>query len=481
MVQYLPVGEISLYFALNFIFLFYSSYRVFSYGKLIYKENAEFGFSEGWWIIGRPKDDMDYEWHNWKNFLIEHAFWYIIHMILSQMVRLIKQRPSPFFYAAISFIFIFTRYGIIMTIAAFASAFLFYGLSRSASKVIFWAGSSIYLLALNLLKSDAFFDFLTRHTKLGESEIYEILIVFAWMLLKCISFGIDAIEHRKSRESHSDWEFCLEPFMGYVFYFPTLHLGPIMIYSRYRKSLRQEVSEVSTEKILIFLRDILLSIFWMVFLEGALHFFYVNNLQTNENVVSQLDSWALYGFGYLLGQFFHIKYVIAYGIGMAFARMDDIDPPRKPKCISRIHLYSDMWKHFDHGLYEFLFRYIYCELCAKTSSVGKKLLASLLTFVFIYLWHGFYFYIFIWSLMNFLCLTVESFARQISKTPTYRRFIQEHFNQTWEYRWNGALGTLLLVPAVISNFFFLASYDVGIIFVQRTFCSGFLHYLCVFG
>lgn len=423
---------------------------------------------------------MDYEWHNWKNFLIEHAFWYIIHLVFGQLVRILRQKPSPFCYAAISFLFIFTRYGFIVTIGTLVSASVFYGLAKTSSKAVFWAGSSVYLVVLNLLKTDAFFDFLTMHTKLGEREIYEILIVFAWKLLKCISFGIDCIEDRHSRQSHAE-EFSLEAFLGYVFYFPTLHLGPIMIYSRYRKSLKAEFSELNTEKILIFVKDILLSIFWMIFLEGALHFFYVNNLQANEKIVSELDSWALYGFGYLLGQFFHIKYVIAYGIGMAFARMDGINPPRKPKCISRIHLYSDMWKHFDHGLYEFLFRYIYCALCAKTSSVGRKFLASFLTFVFIYFWHGFYFYIFIWSLMNFLCLTVESFSRQLSKTSGYRHFVQTYFRETWEYRWNGALGTLLLIPAVISNFFFLASYDVGLIFVQRTFCSGLLHYLCVFG
>lgn len=56
-----------------------------------------------------------------------------------------------------------------------------------------------------------------------------------------------------------------------------------------------------------------------------------------------------------MGQFFYTKYVVSYGFGILMGRMDRIDTPDLPKCIGRIHQYSDMWKHFDQGLYEFLF------------------------------------------------------------------------------------------------------------------------------
>lgn len=68
-----------------------------------------------------------------------------------------------------------------------------------------------------------------------------------------------------------------------------------------------------------------------------------------------IHPWALYSFGYLMGQFFHIKYVVSYGTSIGMARFDGMDAPGLPKCIGRIHLYSDMWKFFDQGLYEFLF------------------------------------------------------------------------------------------------------------------------------
>ena len=48
-----------------------------------------------------------------------------------------------------------------------------------------------------------------------------------------------------------------------------------------------------------------------------------------------------------------------YGWSCFLAKMDGVDAPPHPKCIGRIHLYSDMWRHFDNGLYLFMQKYIY--------------------------------------------------------------------------------------------------------------------------
>lgn len=64
---------------------------------------------------------------------------------------------------------------------------------------------------------------------------------------------------------------------------------------------------------------------------------------------------ALGGFGFGMGQFFFIKYTFIYGTVITIARFDKFfEPPKPPKCISRIYLYSDMWRSFDRGLYDFL-------------------------------------------------------------------------------------------------------------------------------
>lgn len=132
--------------------------------------------------------------------------------------------------------------------------------------------------------------------------------------------------------------------------------------------------------------NLLRYLFWILFTELSLHFIYFNILHyhpevsavqlTDNNVcfflffcscivfiysflfqyVRNFNSWALYGFGYCMGQYFSNKYVVVYGFSSAIARAENIADLHTPKCIGRIHLYSDMWKYFDRGLHNFLVR-----------------------------------------------------------------------------------------------------------------------------
>lgn len=72
----------------------------------------------------------------------------------------------------------------------------------------------------------------------------------------------------------------------------------------------------------------------------------------------RIPSLAMYGFGYGLGQYFCCRYMVSYGLAIALTKFDRIDAPNPPKCIGRIHLYSHMWRYFDQGLHDFLFRWI---------------------------------------------------------------------------------------------------------------------------
>lgn len=78
--------------------------------------------------------------------------------------------------------------------------------------------------------------------------------------------------------------------------------------------------------------------------------------QANAQFVDRLDYPSLCGYGYAMGQFFHIKYLIQYGISTSLASFENAEVPHLPRCIGRIHLYSDMWRYFDPGLYKFLKR-----------------------------------------------------------------------------------------------------------------------------
>ena len=102
--------------------------------------------------------------------------------------------------------------------------------------------------------------------------------------------------------------------------------------------------------------------FWFVFIEVWLNSIYHSAIISSEMNLYELDLWSLTGIGYSTGQFFMVKYVVYYGLPRLFMKVDGIDPPDTPKCIGRIHLYSDIWRYFDPGLHRFLHRYVFFSL-----------------------------------------------------------------------------------------------------------------------
>lgn len=73
-------------------------------------------------------------------------------------------------------------------------------------------------------------------------------------------------------------------------------------------------------------------------------------------MVSEHSVWAICGLAYCMGQLFQLKYVVSYGLSTSVMKFEQINAPNTPICIGRVHLYSNMWKYFDCGLYDFLLR-----------------------------------------------------------------------------------------------------------------------------
>lgn len=69
------------------------------------------------------------------------------------------------------------------------------------------------------------------------------------------------------------------------------------------------------------------------------------------------------------GQFFYLKYVVIFGVPSLFALIDGMTPPGPPICISRVSKYSQMWRYFDRGLYEFLKNQVILILTSKFFTV----------------------------------------------------------------------------------------------------------------
>ncbi|CAH4031206.1 unnamed protein product [Pieris brassicae] len=161
---------------------------------------------------------------------------------------------------------------------------------------------------------------------------------------------------------------------------------------------------------------------WSICLDFSFHFIYFYAIQNDIELVRKMSSIALCGGGLWMGLEFYFKYVISYGTTGSFAMLDNIEAPPTPRCIARIHIYSQMWRHFDVGLYRFLVKYIYKPSYVLSSEyinlpkIAYKLLASLGTFLFIFMWHGMVWHILMWSFLNYVGILMEHVAKIISES-----------------------------------------------------------------
>lgn len=69
------------------------------------------------------------------------------------------------------------------------------------------------------------------------------------------------------------------------------------------------------------------------------------------------------------------------------------------------------------------FRYIYLPLGGSGANIIQKLLCSLGCFIFVYIWHGIEYYIFLWTLFNFIGISLETLGYWIDKQTAVCKFV----------------------------------------------------------
>ena len=107
------------------------------------------------------------------------------------------------------------------------------------------------------------------------------------------------------------------------------------------------------------------------------------------------------------------------------------------------------------------FSYIYIPITSfLPSSLFSKLFGSAVCFSFVYVWHGTVDFVLIWSLLNFLGITLEGVARAVSTMPVYRR-LEDKMSGQAARRLHALLASPVLVMSSLSNFYFFAGTQVS--------------------
>ncbi|ETN69724.1 MBOAT family protein [Necator americanus] len=169
----------------------------------------------------------------------------------------------------------------------------------------------------------------------------------------------------------------------------------------------------------------------------------------------------------VLGIFFHMKYVVIFGVPSIFAKLDNMEPQPGPICISRVMLFSKVWREFDRGLYQFFKTYIFVPICEPTFSLPRKVTGVLVSYSFVLLWHGFYHHNIVWIVLNIISLILEMSAKSLYAIDGFRIWREKTIS---DVNFRRIMGPLYIVPfafGLYSNIYFLGGSDTGALFVRR--------------
>lgn len=468
-------AEVFLYFTVYIVYIVYElSVLVKSRHKIL--SIAQYEFPEGWPLLKSPKDDTNDELYAFNEYIRQYWLWYLLHLVVSSAVRQYHPNWQSIANAVICVIIMGSTMKWLSLALLCSLMMSYYFLARIRSKPVIWLLSVAWMVIMIFMKSS-----IALQESMGHMEFHHVMVSLCWSILRGCSYGLQYINSYQRNEVAIEMKYKLAHYLGYCLYFPCFTLGPFMGYHRYiEPMLQQDTYPLSSNTIKSFLWQIFRVGLWWLVLEIALHYIYVHYMALDLMAVKVLDTtFGLYAVGYFMGHFFFMHYIIVYGLGIAFAQYDGLRPPRKPRCIGLVHYYSDMWKYFDEGLYEFLFTHIYSELCGKNSSAVRKILSTAATFSFVFLWHGYYWYVFVWSALNFGCLVLEKILKATTSSMAYNDFMRLKLGLTEGglQRVNALLGSQIFIPAAFSNCYFISGIEVGNYLMHNAYLGGWWNYL----
>ena len=346
----------------------------------------------------KKKDFSDYEWEMWKMFFGKFYYVFLIYACTSAF-KLSKSSRMLLSSLLCGFILCYSS-SIGVFILLFCQTSLMYISTFLKRTYVIWSLGFLLVMTLNVPTVIGFYYSLVKGKSWDFHQIFEVSSAFAF--LRMISFCCERVKILKESPTAIGFEY--HDMIAYVFYLPTYFFGPVITYDKFHQSC---INPTYSCQYQILFKHFVRVLFWMFVMETSLYFLYFNSMLESEALIMDLSLWTFCGAGYLKGQFFMTKYVVIYGIGGGLAMLDGFDPPLGPKCIAHISRYSDMWRYFDRGLYDFIKRYIYIPLGGSRAGLLQQTCSSLVCFSFIYVWHGVDNSILAFCFVNFIGVSCE--------------------------------------------------------------------------
>ncbi|KAG8584317.1 hypothetical protein GDO81_008774 [Engystomops pustulosus] len=461
----LPKSEYYTYLLLSLGIHFYSFYQVYLSSRA-HEEimEEEIGLEEGsFW--GLKKDVTDFEWSFWMEWAHSRLLWLMLgHALLSQFGRIFFRKYHPWLLMVYGMVACWLVLGTKGLVTIFLNTVIFYVTAQMKLPAVTWLSTVCMLL---LLHNEAV-EGIQRSWYDSENEFYLLQFTLTVRSLFYISYCLEY----SSLQAGDKSIFSFPSLMLYVFYYPLFHNGPIINYNEFAKQIFAQDTRCTNFHPSGLVLDVLRLVLWWCLAELMIHTMYMHAISSSFTILEDVSYWALGGLALALSLFFYVKYLVLYGFPALIVRLDGVDAPALPRCVSTIYSFSGIWRCFDVGLHRFLVRYIYIPMGGSRSGLGGMLLSTASTFIFVSYWHGGHEYLWYWAALNWTGIIVEYGFKRLLTFPSVQDTIDQNLSPKTYRRLHAALASVSTALVILTNLVFMGGEQVGKIYWERLFVQG---------
>ncbi|XP_052373550.1 hedgehog acyltransferase like, b [Oncorhynchus keta] len=383
----------------------------------------------GWYYFGRRMDTADFEWVMWFSTFRDHILFALSgHVIFAKICSMLAPQHRSLMYLCYGTLAVLVTMGWTYTTLILSHCVLLYSISLVKLRwLCFLAG----LTTLSTFKMEPFISWQAGFVT-GDFELRSVLFYggCGFTIMRCMSFALENCEKKEGNYS-------ILELLKYNFYLPFFYFGPIMTFDKfYAQANKADLTRKEGAIWNISLQG-LIHLGAILTVDILFHFLYILSIPTDMKLLKHTSDWAVVGLSYCNLVYDWVKAAVMFGVINTVSRLDHLDPPQPPKCITMLYVFSET--HFDRGINDWLSKYVYNYLGGKHDTVWDEAIATLCTFGITVLWLGPCQVVFIWAFFNcfglnfelwtakFVCM--EPFASiEMAMSPAMSRRIRAVFN-----------------------------------------------------
>uniref|UniRef100_A0A671WHW3 Hedgehog acyltransferase like, b n=1 Tax=Sparus aurata TaxID=8175 RepID=A0A671WHW3_SPAAU len=452
----LPKYEIYFYNTVLCLAMFWSASWVFEVSSSnVNRKTFKTSVKPGWYYFGRKMDTADFEWMMWFSTFREHILFALSgHVLFAKIGSMLAPQYRSLVYLVYGLLAVWTSMGWTYVTLILSHCILLYSISLVKIR---WLCFITGLCTLATFKCEPFVSWQAGFVE-GDFELRHILFYggCGFTIMRCMSFALENCDRK-------DGNYNILELLKYNFYLPFFYFGPIMTFDKfYVQANKSDLTRKEREMWNINVQGVIyLGVILGV--DVLFHFMYILTIPNDMKLLKHLSDWALVGLAYFNLVYDWVKAAVMFGVINTVSRLDHLDPPKPPKCITMLYL-----AHYTRCTNV----YVYDYLGGKHENVVEELVATLCTFGVTILWLGPCEVVLVWAFFNCFGLNFELWTAKFFSMEPFSSF-ETAMSEATSRRIRGIFNTFNFWCIVLYNILALNSLDFAKLVAKRLLLKGF--------